>query len=78
MSAFQKYMQTLDRQADEAEDRNGFWEAVSLLLVIWSSGGIPAPAYDPRIHREFTPLFNAFKKFGSNLRVAVDARAFPI
>lgn len=75
MTKLQKFMGKLDAQADQVEDRAGFWQSASLLLVIWSSGGIPAAGYGPQVAPD---LFNAFKKLGSDLRVAVDARAFPI
>lgn len=78
MTKLQKFMSKLDAQADQVEDRAGFWQSVSLLLVIWTSGGVPATKYDPRVHREFMPLFDALKALGSDLRVAVDARAFPM
>lgn len=75
MNALQKIMSKLDAQADQVEDRAGFWQSASLLLAVWSSGGVPAAGYGPQVAPE---LFNAFKRLGSDFRVAVDARVFPI
>lgn len=77
-TALQKIMKKFDAQAEQVEDRAGFWQSCSLLLAIWSGGGIPAPTYDPRYHSEFQPLFKAYQKLGADFRFAVDARAFGI
>jgi hypothetical protein len=78
MTKLQKAMKKFDAQAEQAEDRAGYWQAISLLLAIWSSGGIPAAGYDPRVNRDLDPFFQAFKRLGADFRTAVDARAFPI
>lgn len=75
MTKLQQTMKKFDAQAGQVEDRNGFWKGASLLLAIWSSGGIPAAGYGPQV---FPDLYNAFKRLGSDLRIAVDARAFGI
>jgi len=78
MTKFQKLMQKLDEQAGQTESRSEYWQSVSLLLAIWSSGGIPAPAYDPRVNILLAPFYRALGTFGEDFRVAVNARAFPI
>lgn len=76
---FLKFIKTLDDQAARVEDRDGFWAALSCALRIWTSGGTPAPAWDPCVNHDFQPLFKALKRFGfDRLSVAVDARAFGI
>lgn len=75
MTQLQKFMQTMDAQADQTEDRSVFWQSASLLLCVWSSGGVPAGGFTPTVAPD---LFAAFKKIGPSLRTAVDARAFAI
>jgi hypothetical protein len=78
VTKLQQTMKKFDAQAEQVADHACFWQSASLLLAIWTSGGIPAPAYDPRVHVEFQPLYRALLALGVDFRVAVDARAFPI
>lgn len=68
-----KQIAKFEAQAAACGDARGFWQSASLLLVIWSSGMVPAAGYGPQVCPE---LFNAFKKFGSEFRAAIDQRAF--
>lgn len=75
VTCLQKIMSRFDAEASCSGDHAGYWQSASLLLAIWSSGGIPVAGYSPQVAPD---LFKAFKKFGSDLRIAIDARAFPI
>lgn len=73
MSDLQKIVKKFEAQAALAGP--DFWQSASLLLAIWSSGGVPAAGYGPQVAPD---LFNAFKRLGASLRAAVDARAFAV
>lgn len=75
-ATFLTTMKSLDEQAAASGNRKEFWGAVGLCLVVWSSGGIPAASFDPRVHDHLKPLFEAYRQIGAPLREAVDARLF--
>lgn len=74
--SLQAFLAKLEDNASDYENPQAFWESVSLLFAIWTSGGIPAAGYDPNYNRSLMPLFDALRKFGDSLHKAVDARVF--
>lgn len=70
------YLADLQALATESGNAAAFWEAAGLCLAIWTSGGVPAASWDPRVNRNLTPLFNALKRFKQPLVDAVNARVF--
>ncbi len=75
MTALQKTMRHFDDEAARSGNAPAFWASASLLLAIWSSSGIPSAGYGPQAAVD---LFDAFKRHGRDLRIAVDARVFPV
>lgn len=76
LTSLEKYLKDLELNAAECGDPVRFWSGASLLLRIWTAGGIPTAHYDPRANRSLMPLYEALNKFGIPLRTAIDARAF--
>lgn len=75
-ASLEGYLATLEGHAAASGNPAAYWHCAGLCLVIWKSGGIPAPEWDPHVNRNLMPLFAALRRFGRSLVDAVNARAF--
>lgn len=72
----EQFVAQLDALAANSGNAAAYWQTAGLCMAIWTSGGVPAAAWDPRLHSNLMPGFKALQKFGRPLVDAINTRAF--